>query len=121
MQEAKFQQEVEQMLKARPALLWHHCARRAQYCRGSRGLPDLLIVGNRMIAVELKQWATGAVRGHQIDWKYRLPLAGVSWEVWDERHLRNGHIERVLDGLVEMGQLEPLDAFRAAMAAPERD
>ncbi len=99
MKEAELQLEVEKLLNARPRLIWHHCAGRAQHCRGGRGLPDLLILGTRLMFAELKGFG-GHVQGAQVDWKYRLPLAGVAYEVWDDRDLRSGHIAEVLDSLM---------------------
>lgn len=101
MKEAELQREVERMLTARPSLLWHHCAGRAQHCRGVRGIPDLVIVGSRVLFAELKSFAPGNVRGGQADWKWKLLAAGAAWEVWDDRDLRNGHVEQVLDSLLQ--------------------
>lgn len=100
MKETELQREVEKLLNARPQLLWHHCAGRALHCRGSRGLPDLLIVGTSVLLfAELKSYGHKP-EGGQVDWKYRLPLAGAAYEVWYDRDLRSGHIAEVLDSLL---------------------
>lgn len=56
MKESDLQREVEKLLMMRgPRLAWHHCAGRALHCRGTRGVPDLVIIGNSVLWAELKK------------------------------------------------------------------
>lgn len=59
--------------------------------RNRAGLPDLLLVGNRLAYRELKS-ATGRLRPEQVDVLYRLQAAGVDVGVWRPEDLRTGRV-----------------------------
>lgn len=97
MTEAELQREVVRLLKARPDLTWHHCAA-AHRCHGERGLPDLLIIGRRLIWRELKGDDT-RYRAHQLLYADLLARAGQSVATWRPADLASGAIREELDGI----------------------
>lgn len=77
MNEAAFQKRVTDFcdwLKLR----WHH---ETDSRRSRPGFPDLVIVGNRVIFVELKA-EKGRVSVEQAEWINSLRLAGVEAYIW---------------------------------------
>lgn len=97
MNEKELQKEVEKLLRERN-LIWHHC-RQSQLCTGTPGLPDLLIIGSRVLARELKGDTTRMTRP-QVAWGSALARAGVSWGAWRPEDLASGRVARELDELL---------------------
>lgn len=59
------------------------------------GFPDLVLVRNRVIFVELKA-AKGRLRDNQVEWMEALRDTGAWYEVWRPEDWRDGTIEKVL-------------------------
>jgi hypothetical protein len=66
--------------------------------RGPKGIPDLLIVGERVIWAELKT-QKGRPTPDQTEWLERLRRAGAEVYVWRPVDWLNGSIPEVLAGL----------------------
>jgi hypothetical protein len=78
-------------------LLWYHVTDSTKNM-GRMGIPDLTIVGSKLIMAELKtNWNN--LSGVQTTWKYRLLAAKVEHHVWRPRDLDDGTIESVLSGI----------------------
>lgn len=75
--EAHFQARVVAYAKLLGLLVFHDYDSR----RSAAGFPDLVIVGNRVIFVELKT-ETGRIRPEQQTWLNRLRDAGATAAVW---------------------------------------
>ena len=59
------------------------------------GFPDLVLVRDRVLFVELKSDA-GRLSVAQQDWLFALSKAEAECHLWQPAHLRNGTIEEVL-------------------------
>ena len=66
--------------------------------RSERGFPDLVIVGSRVLWVELKS-AGGQLRPDQVTWRYRLQAAGAEWRLWRPADWASGSIQAELGRL----------------------
>jgi len=66
--------------------------------RSRAGFPDLVIVGNRVLFVELKR-QDGRLRPEQRAWLDALIAAGVTAVVWRPLSLLDGTIETTLRGM----------------------
>jgi hypothetical protein len=75
-------------------LIWHWCSRSTE-CRGTRGLPDLVIVGTQVLFAECKS-SGYSTTASQDEWLWRLHQAGVRQVVWHPEDLEDGTIERTL-------------------------
>lgn len=64
----------------------------------TKGFPDLLLVGPRLMFRELKR-ELGKLDEAQETWRDRLRAAGADWDVWRPSDLRTGRIERELMSL----------------------
>lgn len=60
-----------------------------------KGWPDLVLVKDRVLFVELKS-TKGKLADEQAAWLAALHHAGAWVEVWRPEHWTNGHIERIL-------------------------
>lgn len=90
--ERDFQNVVVDWCKWHRLLVYHtYDSRRSQ-----AGFPDLVIVGNRVIWVELKS-ARGRISHTQNEWLNRLQRAGQEIYLW--RPADWPHAQRVLDSL----------------------
>lgn len=78
-------------------LLCHWC-RDSRKCKGHKGLPDLIIVGRKLLFAELKS-ETGDTSGDQDLWLYKLDRAGQMWVVWRPADYGNGTIRETLEAL----------------------
>lgn len=67
-----------------------------------RGLPDLIIVGRRVLWAELKS-AGGRLSPQQREWQRDLVAAGQSWRLWRPAHLASGQVESELRELAGPG------------------
>lgn len=63
-----------------------------------KGFPDLIIVGSRLIARELKA-ERGRLSPEQVAWRGALFIAGVDATAWYPSDWRSGRIERELRAL----------------------
>lgn len=95
--ENELQREVFRLLHARPDLTWHHCTTPAR-CQGERGMPDLLIIGRRVLWRELKGDET-RYRMHQLDYADLLARAGQDVGTWRSADLESGRIRKELDDI----------------------
>lgn len=77
MTEAQFQQQITDYCDWL-RLRWHH---ETDSRRSKKGFPDLVIVGERLIFVELKS-ARGRISKEQREWIDDLESAGVEVYVW---------------------------------------
>jgi len=68
-----------------------------------QGFPDLIIVGSRVIARELKS-EQGRLTPEQVAWRAALYTAGVDATEWRPSDLRSGRIERELRALTQPRQ-----------------
>lgn len=86
------------MFRARRRELKAHYCRSALRCTGPRGLPDLIIVGERgLIFAEVK--VSGDTDAFQDDWIWHLTKAGARVFVWRESDLHDGTIENELEAI----------------------
>lgn len=60
-----------------------------------KGFPDLVMVRDRLLFVELKSM-TGKLTTSQHDWGLALENGGAEFHVWNPEHWRDGSIEREL-------------------------
>lgn len=60
-----------------------------------KGFPDLVLVRDRVLFVELKS-DTGRLTVEQQDWAFALSHAGVEWTLWSPTHWASGTIEHTL-------------------------
>jgi hypothetical protein len=91
--------EIINLIKARRGrLLWHHCTD-SRHCEGHRGLPDLLIVGRRVLYREVKPSRHVRLEPDQVTWKYSLIAAGANYAVWGREQVDDGTVERELDAI----------------------
>jgi|SRR6185437_5833193 len=65
---------------------------------GTRGFPDLVIVGRQLLFAELKT-NYGKTSTHQNSWRWKIQLAGVKWVKWTPYDLEDKTIETVLASL----------------------
>ena len=80
---------IEEMLQlqaqaeaSRRGLLWHHCPK-SHLCRGIRGLPDLIALGDGgLLMAELKQPGRRRSPG-QNRWAWALRAAGIRYVLAD--------------------------------------
>ena len=77
MTESEFQQTVTDLCDWQ-RVRWHH---EVDSRRSKRGFPDLVLVGKRVIFVELKK-QTGRVSREQQEWLDSLEAAGQEAYVW---------------------------------------
>ena len=98
--ETQFQKIITDMADDR-GILWHHCDA-AYRCSGHNGFPDLILVKDIVLFVELKSWY-GRLRPEQSTYRERLDYAGANYALWRPRDLFNGVIEDA------MNQLDPKD------------
>lgn len=78
-------------------LLVHWC-RDSRKCKGRKGLPDLIIVGRKLLFAELKS-GTGGTSGDQDLWLWHLDRAGQMWVLWRPADYENGTIRETLEAL----------------------
>jgi hypothetical protein len=98
MTEQELQQRVENLCRAR-GLLFHHC--KTSYTCAGPGLPDLIIVGARVIFAELKIDRHQRLRSEQVTWMHAIEGASNGiYCLWTWEHLNTGVIEMSLDSLV---------------------
>jgi len=92
--ESELQSWVTELCRTLGLLVYHtHDSRRSE-----AGFPDLIIVGRRLIARELKS-ATGETTEDQERWLTALRTAGVDADVWRPADWRDGNVLRQLQGL----------------------
>lgn len=60
-----------------------------------KGFPDLVLVRDRVLFVELKS-AAGSLTREQAEWGARLLVAGAEWMTWKPADWFSGEIEAVL-------------------------
>lgn len=94
MTEAELQRAVEKLCDKYSLLFFHDRDSR----KNPPGLPDLVIVGNVVLWVELKS-ATGTLKPEQRTWRYALEDAGQQYRLWRPSDLANGTIEETLRNL----------------------
>lgn len=83
-------------------LLYHHC-HDSRYCRGTAGLPDLIISSrNGTIFVELKS-ASGAMTTQQTQWRWSLKASREQWHLWRPADFYSGAIVDALNYLAGAG------------------
>lgn len=90
---------IDEMSPGQPhKLLWHYCGN-SRRCRGSVGLPDLIITGQHgTIFAELKS-DEGETTAEQDRWGYFLSGQAL-WKLWHPEDLKNGRIGRELVALL---------------------
>lgn len=89
--------EVTWVRRASGELAWHHCID-SRDCIGTRGLPDLIIIGEHgIIFAELKtEYAD--LNAHQDFWAWILSHHGqVVYALWRPSDLASGRIRRELE------------------------
>lgn len=106
MAELNLQKHVQAIAKANGWKYHHEC-----YSLGSdKGWPDLVLVRDRVIYVELKK-EMGIVSPEQVVWMDALKAAGQEVHVWRPMQLMNGTVERVLrnDKILRLDGFEETD------------
>jgi len=63
--------------------------------RSQRGFPDLVIVGRKVLWVELKS-AAGRLSPEQTRWRAKLQIAGQEWRLWRPADWHSGAISAEL-------------------------
>ena len=94
MQEKDLQRAVTDLCDLMGILWWHDNDSR----RNNSGLPDLILVGESVLWVELKS-AKGRLRDGQKAWIEALEAAGQAVAVWRPDDLRSGEITSRLRSL----------------------
>lgn len=98
MSEAELQANVTDLCRMLGLLVYHtHDSRRSP-----AGFPDLIIVGRRLIARELKT-AKGKITPAQHMWLNGLRHAGVDADVWRPADWFDGNIRRQLQAMRRAG------------------
>lgn len=92
--EAEFEEIIHDMCEDR-GILYHHCDIPFR-CSGQNGFPDLVLVGDVVMFVELKSWY-GKLRPEQNIYATRLLDAGARYAIWKPRDLYNGVIEDAMN------------------------
>jgi len=95
MTEDELMSQVRAMIE-RHRLLWYH---EHDSRRSPSGLPDLIIVGKRVLFRELKS-ESGTLRPGQTRWRWALLASGQDWSLWRPADLASGRIARELEALV---------------------
>jgi len=78
-------------------VLWHHCTD-SRKCQGHCGIPDLVLLGRKLLLAELKG-EDGDTSADQDEWLWRLHESGMPYAVWSPSHWRSGVIQAALDEL----------------------
>lgn len=94
MTEAELLREVIKLCEER-SLAYHHCGD-SRKCQGMPGLPDLCIVGEKILFAELKS-NSGTTRPGQPEWRWRLLSSDNLIATWRPIDLEFGHIHTALD------------------------
>lgn len=94
MTEAELQQAITDMADLL-RVKWHH---EVDSRKSKRGLPDLVLCGNRVEFWELKKQA-GKTTPEQVAWLEALLRAGVTSRVVRPMHLINGSVQTWMKGL----------------------
>lgn len=94
--ENELQNEVIKLLNARPELVWIHVPD-SRKLQGTKGFPDLLIVGPHGILWRELKSRVGKLRSDQVRWKYLLQANRANYAIWTEWDLLSGGIGLALD------------------------
>lgn len=97
MTERELLAEVVKMAKEHNLLIFHAYDSRKTT---GKGFPDLVILGKKLIAVELKS-QHGGLTPEQVQWKYSLLAANIDFYTWKPQHLTEGTIEEILKDLAQ--------------------
>lgn len=98
-------QVVDEIIRRahRAGVLSHYC-RASQRCLGSRGIPDLYLVGMYHAGhIEVKTDACSTLSPAQTTWRHALMAAGVLYEVMFERDLEAGGAVDMFLGFLTTG------------------
>lgn len=91
MTEAELQKAVEEICD-RMDLLWFHDN---DSRRNKPGFPDLVIVGRKVLFVELKS-DDGHIKPAQLEWCVKLQEADAMYRLWRPRDFYSGRIQNEL-------------------------
>lgn len=94
MTEAELQWAVVDLARRYSLLVWHDVDSR----RNQPGLPDLIVVGKRVLWLELKKQA-GRIRPEQEMWLSRLTRAGAEARIIRPADWLDGTVESLLRGI----------------------
>lgn len=81
----------------RRQILAHHCPD-SRACTGTPGLPDLVMVGRKMLFAELKS-RPGETSAEQDNWLWHLNRCVVPWVVWRPQDWSSGIVLDMLNAI----------------------